>query len=82
MENFYDGYIINAIMDACYKSAKSKKWEPVELAIWRGETDVEQVVNFKDYDMDHYLIKEEKLPVGKKLILKDKRTGKIIHREI
>ena len=32
METFYDGYIVNAIVDACYKSALSKKWEPVELA--------------------------------------------------
>jgi len=31
MENFYDGYVVNAIMDACYRSAKSKKWEKVEL---------------------------------------------------
>ena len=33
-ETFYDGYIVNAIMDACYKSIESKKWEPVELE-WR-----------------------------------------------
>jgi predicted dehydrogenase len=31
MENFYDGYVVNAIMDACYRSAKSKKWEKVAL---------------------------------------------------
>src|SRR5690606_24960235 len=27
METFYDGYVVNAIMDACYKSAETKKWE-------------------------------------------------------
>ncbi len=36
METFYDGYVVNAIMDACYRSAKSKRWEPVELEVWRG----------------------------------------------
>lgn len=81
-EDFYDGYIVNAIMDACYKSVQSKKWEPVELAVWRGRSGVEQVVSFKEYDKDHYLVKEEKLPDGKKLILKDKKTGKIIQREV
>jgi predicted dehydrogenase len=82
LESFYDGYVVNAIMDACYKSVRSKKWEPVELDIWRGKTEVEQVVSFKEYDRDYYLVKEEKLPDGKKLILKDKKTGKIIQREV
>ena len=82
LENFYDGYVVNSIMDACYKSAQSKKWEPVELDTWRGKNNAEQVVNFKEFDADHYLIKEEKLPNGKKLILKNKKTGKIIQREI
>lgn len=36
METFHDGYVVNAIMDACYRSAKSKRWEPVELEVWRG----------------------------------------------
>ena len=34
-ETFYDGYIVNAILDAAYKSAKTKQWEPVELAVAR-----------------------------------------------
>ncbi len=36
-ETFYDGYVVNAVMDACYRSAKSGAWEPVELD-WRGGT--------------------------------------------
>jgi len=32
METFYDGYVVNAIIDACYKSMKSGRWEPVEIA--------------------------------------------------
>jgi predicted dehydrogenase len=82
LENFYDGYIVNAIMDACYKSAESKKWEPVKLEIWRGKTGVEKLASLQEYDKDHYLVKEEKLIDGKKLILKNKKTGKITHREI
>ena len=35
-ETFYDGYVVNAIMDACYRSAKSRAWEPIELFEWRG----------------------------------------------
>jgi predicted dehydrogenase len=34
-ETFYDGYVVNAIMDAAYKSAGSKLWEPVDVE-WRG----------------------------------------------
>ena len=34
-ETFYDGYVVNAIMDACYRSAKSRAWEPVELRLAR-----------------------------------------------
>jgi len=30
-ETFRDGYIVNCILDACYKSMKSGKWEPINL---------------------------------------------------
>ena len=36
METFYDGYVVNAVIDACYRSAESRQWEPVELDDWRG----------------------------------------------
>ena len=36
METFYDGYVVNAIIDACYRLAESRRWEPVELEDWRG----------------------------------------------
>jgi predicted dehydrogenase len=78
METFYDGYIVNAIVDACYRSAESKKWESVKLETWRGGDAAEASSEFVDYDSQHYLIKEEKMPDGKtKLILKDKKSGKI-----
>jgi hypothetical protein len=35
-------------------------------------------VEMKDYDDQHFLIKEETMPDGKlKVILKDKKTGKV-----
>ena len=81
METFYDGYIVNAVMDACYRSAKSKKWEPVALDIWRGSEEADTGPVLKEYDSEHFLIKEEKLPDGTvKLILKEKQTGRIIQR--
>lgn len=81
IEDFYDGYVVNAIMDACYKSAKTKKWEPVELNEWRGKTEVEPLSAFVEYDENHWLVKEELLPDGrKKVILKIKDSGKIIER--
>ena len=77
-ETFYDGYIVNAIMDACYRSVESKKWERVELDDWRGGEKDESIVEYKEYDENHYFIKEEKMPDGKKkMILKDKKTGEI-----
>ena len=78
MEDFYDGYITNSIIDACYKAAKSKKWEPVEIASWRGGSASQAEVGLKDYDAAHYLIKEERMPNGNlKIILKNKTTGEI-----
>jgi hypothetical protein len=80
-EDFYDGYVVNAIIDACYTSAKTKKWEPVKLEIWRGGDEVKKTRQLVDYDQNYYLIKEEKIPDGTiKLILKDKKSGKIIQK--
>jgi len=80
-ETFYDGYIVNEIMDACYRSAKSGKWEAVELKEWRGREKTEKINALKDYDKEHLLVKEERMPDGSvKLILKNKHTGKISQR--
>jgi len=83
METFYDGYVVNAIIDASYRAAKSKKWEPVKLDIWRGASLSEGEVQLKEYDSEHFLVKEEVMPDGrKKLILKEKSSGKIIQKYI
>src|SRR5215213_3800198 len=77
-ETFYDGYVVNSVLDAAYRSAKSKLWEPVQLKDWRGGTVNQENAGFKDYDQDYFLIKEEKMADEKvKVILKDKKTGKI-----
>lgn len=80
-ETFYDGYVVNSILDAAYRSAKSKQWEPVKLDIWRGRVGVSKDAHLQSYDEDHYLVKEEMTHYGaKKLILKNKKTGKIEER--
>ncbi len=78
LETFYDGYIVNAIIDACYQAAETKKWQPVELATWRGECTTPTEIPLKEFDNQHFLIKEERMPDGRlKIILKDKTTGEI-----
>jgi len=80
-ETFYDGYVVNAIIDAAYKSAKTKLWEPVQLDVWRGQEGLSKASNLVEYDVDNYLVKEEMTHYGaKKLILKNKHTGKIEER--
>lgn len=80
-ETFYDGYVVNAILDAAYKSAKTKKWEPVKLDTWRGRTGLSKDSHLESYDADHFLVKEEITHYGdKKVILKNKKTGKIIEQ--
>lgn len=82
METFYDGYVVNAIIDAAYRSAKTKLWEPVQLPEWRGQEGLSKPSVFQEYDADHWFIKEEILPNGdKKVILKVKATGEIIEKE-
>lgn len=77
-ETFYDGYVVNAVLDAAYRSASSKQWEPVKLDIWRGQTGLSKPQTLVDYDADHYLVKEEMTHFGaKKLILKEKKSGQI-----
>lgn len=82
-ETFYDGYVVNAIIDAAYKSAKTKLWEPIQLDIWRGKTGLSKESHLVEYDSNHYLIKEEMTHYGaKKVILKNKQSGKIVEKVI
>ncbi|MBL7873061.1 MAG: Gfo/Idh/MocA family oxidoreductase [Cyclobacteriaceae bacterium] len=80
-ETFYDGYVVNSVLDAAYKSAKTKQWEPVKLDIWRGKEGLTKDAHLVEYDADHYLVKEEMTHYGaKKVILKNKKTGKIFEQ--
>ncbi len=80
-ETFYDGYVVNAIMDAAYVSVNSKRWEPISLPIWRGRENVENVSVRRDFDDLHYLVKQEHMPDGtKKVIVRNKQTGEISQR--
>lgn len=81
METFYDGYVVNSIIDAAYKSISSKRWEPIELDDWRGESESEKLSETRDYDADHLLIKQERLPDGRnRVILRHRHSGQIIQR--
>jgi hypothetical protein len=76
METFYDGYVVNAIMDAAYRSAASRLWEPVEVD-WRGGTTARIAKDVAHHE-GHAIVKEEVLPDGRrKLILSDKDSGSI-----
>jgi predicted dehydrogenase len=79
VETLYDGYVVNAVMDACYRSARSRAWEPVELD-WRGGT-APRVARPERREDGLVVIKEEHLPDGRrKLILKDPATGAFVDR--
>lgn len=82
-ETFYDGYVVNAIIDAAYASMRDKSWQPVKLPIWRGREGVEDIAVLRDYDGDHVLLKEEKMLDGStKLLLRHKQSGNVINRTI
>lgn len=80
-ETLYDGYIVNAVMDAAYRSAASGVWEPVE-ADWRAEP-TPRIAKRTEYHDGHPIVKSEILPDGRtKLILADKDSGEIFDLEI
>ncbi|ULQ52643.1 Gfo/Idh/MocA family protein [Flavihumibacter fluvii] len=82
LETFYDGYIVNAVLDAAFLSAKSGKWETVQIEDWRGEEGGGKIENFASFDSKYYLIKEEILPNGDEyVILKHKETGAVEKRK-
>jgi predicted dehydrogenase len=80
-ETFYDGYVVNAVMDAAYRSIDSKSWEPVRLEVWRGAAAGEARAHATASDERYLLIKRECMADGKvKLILKDRKTGEVTQR--
>ncbi len=80
-ETFYDGYVVNAVIDACYESARTRRWEPVELDVWRAAEPAPRVEVRPGRHDGCVLIKEEKMPDGSfKRILKDESTGRIVQK--
>jgi len=80
-ETFYDGYVVNAVMDACYRSAAGRAWEPVVLD-WRGGT-TPRIAKTPEMFEGQVVIKREILPDGRqKLILKDPATGDFVDRVV
>jgi predicted dehydrogenase len=79
VETLYDGYVVNAVMDACYRSAETRTWASVELD-WRGG-ETPRVRRPERTEDGLVVIKEEQLPDGRrKLILKDPADGAFVDR--
>jgi predicted dehydrogenase len=80
-ETFYDGYVVNAVVDACYRSAKARAWVPIELE-WRGGSTARIASTPERYE-GLVVIKREILPDGRhKLILKDEASGDFSDRVV
>jgi hypothetical protein len=80
-ETLYDGYVVNAIMDAAYRSAAAHAWMPVELE-WRGGETPRIAATAEAFE-DQVVIKREILPDGRhKLILKDPVSGDFTDRVV
>jgi predicted dehydrogenase len=80
-EDFYDGYVVNAIIDAAYASIRTKQWETVQLPLWRGGSQTTAASAARDYDAEHELIKRERMLDGSaKLILRHKASGRVVQR--
>lgn len=79
-ETFYDGVVVNAVMDAAYRSAKSRQWEAVGLPEWRGGA-VARIDVTPEMFEGQFVIKRELLPDGRaKLILRNPATGDFSER--
>jgi hypothetical protein len=83
-ETFYDGYVVNAVMDAAFRSAKSRSWEPVQLGEWRGAPTARIGSGHEPEKYDGMVvIKREIMPDGRhKLILKDPASGDYLDRVV
>jgi predicted dehydrogenase len=80
-ETFYDGYVVNVVMDACYRSAANSRWEPVDLD-WRGGSTA-RIASSPETFEGLTVIKREILPDGRhKLILKDEASGDFTDRVV
>ena len=81
-ETFLDGYIVNAVMDACYRSARSRRWEPVKLERWYEGKETKPAAAVRKPARERFsVIKEERMPDGTvKQIVQDWKTSHVIQR--
>jgi predicted dehydrogenase len=83
METFYDGYVVNAVLDACFKSVASRQWEPVVLDDWRAAAPTPRISMTPAQVDGMAVVKEERMHGNKlKQILCDQATGKIVERVV
>ncbi|HSA96098.1 MAG TPA: Gfo/Idh/MocA family oxidoreductase, partial [Acidobacteriota bacterium] len=95
METFRDGYVVNAVIDACYRSMKSGGWEDVELTAPPAKDQKKASRRPQEAKAGAHQgkgrgkpgkagfieIKTERLPDGRtKHIFKNRDTGRIIEK--
>ena len=76
----YDGYVVNAIMDACYRSAESRQWESVELEWRHGSSGTHQQGSRPPTTGTPSSNRRPFPTARRKMILKDKDTGDFVDR--
>ena len=77
-ETFYDGYVVNAVMDTCFRSAASRRWEPVALDWRHGPT--APIARPARREGDAVVIKEELLPDGRRKLILEGADGRFVDR--
>jgi hypothetical protein len=75
--------VVNAILDACFRSARTRQWEPVDLAVWRAASPHPRITRpIREID-GLVLVKEERMPDGRlKRILQHRETGEVTEQVV
>lgn len=82
VESFYDGYVVSEVMDACLRSAASRRWEPITIADWRGPDAVPPSAPPELHD-GQIVVRDRPSPDGgRQLVLKDPETGAFTDRSV
>lgn len=80
IETFYDGYVVNSIIDACFVSAESGKWEPVQIDDW-PYSPAPRVTRAAETFEGHPVIKRELLPDGRsKVMYQHSESGQVLEK--
>ena len=68
VETFYDGYVVNAVIDACFASARSGAWESIQIDDW-PHAPTPPVSKQTELFEGHPVIKRELLPDGRSKVM-------------